>query len=97
MLDQFNCIFFKVVDEMQLDKMAQHPFLLFSSARNDQTKIGDRQQSVPYFFTAVMEQHFFLNVNNCLNTKTYSYLETSGGQSSKPYLNFVPFFNTRVN
>ncbi len=29
-----------------------------------------------------MEQHTFINVNNCLNTNIYSYLETSGGQSS---------------
>jgi hypothetical protein len=32
-----------------------------------------------------------------LNTNIYSYLETSGGQSSNPYLNVVHFFNTRVN
>ncbi len=29
-------------------------------------------------------------VNSCLNINIYYYLETSGGQSSKPYLNFVP-------
>ncbi len=39
----------------------------------------------------------FKNVSNCLNTNIYSYLETSGGQSSNPYLNVVHFFNTRVN
>jgi hypothetical protein len=39
----------------------------------------------------------FKNVNNALNTNIYSYLETSGGQSSNPYLNVVHFFNTRVN
>jgi hypothetical protein len=44
-----------------------------------------------------MEQHTFKNVNNCLNTSIYSYLETSGGQSSDPYLNVVHFFNTRAN
>ncbi len=44
----------------------------------------------------VMEQRTFRNVNNCLNTNIYSYLETSGGQSSNPYLNAVHFFNTRV-
>jgi hypothetical protein len=44
-----------------------------------------------------MEQHTLKNVNNCLNTSIYSYLETSGGQSSYPYLNVVHFFNTRVN
>ncbi len=37
------------------------------------------------------------NVNNCLNTNIYSYLGTSGGQSSNPYLNVVHFFNTRVD
>jgi hypothetical protein len=31
------------------------------------------------------------NVKNCLNTNIYSYLETSGGQSSNIYLNFVHF------
>jgi len=44
-----------------------------------------------------MEQHTFKNINNCLNTNIYSYLETSGGHSSNPYLNVVHFFNTRVN
>jgi hypothetical protein len=31
-----------------------------------------------------MEQHPFKNVNNCLNSNIYSYLETSGGLSSNP-------------
>ena len=44
-----------------------------------------------------MEQHTFKNVNNCLNINIYSYLETSGGQSSNLYLNVVHFFYTRVN
>ncbi len=39
-----------------------------------------------------MEQHALKNVNNCLNTNIYSYFETSGGQSSYPYLNVVHFF-----
>jgi hypothetical protein len=39
----------------------------------------------------------FKNVNNCLNTNIYSYLETSGGQTSNLYLNIVHFFNTSVN
>ncbi len=34
---------------------------------------------------------------HCLNTNIYSYLETSGGQSSNLYLNVVHFFNTSVN
>ncbi len=46
---------------------------------------------------SAMEQHTFKNVNNCLNTNTYSYLETSGGQSSNSYFNAVHFFNTCVS
>jgi len=37
------------------------------------------------------------NVNNCLNTNIYFYLETSGGQSSNLYLIAVHFFNTSIN
>ncbi len=37
------------------------------------------------------------NINNCLNTKIDSYLETSGGQNYNLYLNVVHFFNTSVN
>jgi hypothetical protein len=44
-----------------------------------------------------MEEHAFKNVNNCLNTKIYSYLETSGGQSSNLNLKVVHFFNTIRN
>jgi hypothetical protein len=44
-----------------------------------------------------MEQHALKNVNNCLNTNIYSYLETSGGQSSNPFLNVVTFLSTNVN
>jgi hypothetical protein len=44
-----------------------------------------------------MEQHTLKNVNNCLNTSIYSYLETSCGQSSYLYLNVVHFFNTSAN
>ncbi len=42
-----------------------------------------------------MEQHTLENVNNYLKTNIYSYLETSGGQSSNLYLNAVQFFNTQ--
>ncbi len=44
-----------------------------------------------------MEQRILENVNNCMNTNIYSYLETSGNQSYILYLNVVNFFNTRVN
>jgi hypothetical protein len=39
----------------------------------------------------------FKNVNNCLDTNIYSYLETSDGQGSNLFLNAVHFFSTRVN
>jgi len=39
----------------------------------------------------------FKNVNSCSNTNINSHLETSGGQSSKLYLNVVHFFNASVN
>jgi hypothetical protein len=44
-----------------------------------------------------MKEHRALkNVNNYWNTNIYSYLETSVGQSSIPYLNVVHFFNTSL-
>ncbi len=46
---------------------------------------------------SAMEQRASKNVNNCFNTNIYTYLETSGGQSSNFYLNVVHFFNTSVN
>ncbi len=46
---------------------------------------------------SLMEQHALKNVNNCLNTNIYSYLETSGGQNSDPYLNVVHCLNTRAD
>ncbi len=44
-----------------------------------------------------MEQRALKNIHNWMNTNIYSYLETSGGQSSILYLNVVHFFNTGVN
>jgi hypothetical protein len=44
-----------------------------------------------------VEQRALKNVINCLNTNIFSYLETSGGQSSNLCLNVVHFFNTSVN
>jgi hypothetical protein len=44
-----------------------------------------------------MEQRTLKNVNNCLNTDIYFYLETYVGQSSNLYLNVVHFFHTSVN
>jgi hypothetical protein len=42
-----------------------------------------------------MEKHILKNVNNCLNTNIYSYLETSGGQSSNLFLNVGSFFQNQ--
>ncbi len=56
--------------------------------------------AAPLFCTnnsRAMEQYALKNLNNCLNTNIYSYLETSGGQSSNLYLNVGHFFNTRVD
>jgi hypothetical protein len=39
----------------------------------------------------IMEQCALKIVNNCFNTNIYSYLETSGGQSSNLYLNVGSF------
>jgi hypothetical protein len=38
-----------------------------------------------------MEQHALRNVNNCLNTNIYSYLEISGGQSLNLFLSLFIF------
>ncbi len=45
---------------------------------------------------AAMEQHTLKIVSNCFYNNIYSYLETSGGQSSNLYLNVVHFLNTSV-
>ncbi len=42
-------------------------------------------------FARRMEQRTLKNVNNYLNTSIYSYLETSGGESSNLYLNVMHF------
>jgi hypothetical protein len=54
-------------------------------------------QKYRHHFRVVNGTARFENVKHCLNTNIYSYLETSGGQSSNLYLNVVYFFNTSVN
>jgi hypothetical protein len=44
-----------------------------------------------------MEEHTLESKNNCLNTNIYSYLKTSGGEGSNPYLNVVHSLNTRAD
>ncbi len=48
-------------------------------------------------YFAMYFENVLKNVNNCLNTNIYSYLETSGGQSPIQHLNVVQFLNTRAN
>ncbi len=57
----------------------------------------DKFSIFPFFFIkSINLKHLALKgVNNCLNTNIYSYLETSGGQSSNLYLNVV-LFSTAV-
>ncbi len=47
-------------------------------------------------YSESMEQLALENENNHWNTNIYSYLETSGGQSSHLYINVVHFFNISV-
>ncbi len=44
----------------------------------------------------VMEKHALKNVNSHCNANIFSYLQTSGGQSSYLHLTVVHFFNTSV-
>ncbi len=44
-----------------------------------------------------MEQRALKNVNDCLNSNIYSYLETSGGKIYNLYLNVIHFLNTSLN
>jgi hypothetical protein len=44
-----------------------------------------------------MEKRTLKSLINCLNTNIYSYLGTSGGQSSNLYLNVDHFLDTSVN
>jgi hypothetical protein len=45
----------------------------------------------------LMGQRTLKNVNNCLITNIYSYLETSGGKSYNLHLSVVHFFNASLN
>ncbi len=56
---------------------------------------GDNPINSPH--TSINWTTSIKNVNNCLDTNIYSFLETPGGQSSYLYLNVVHFFNTSVN
>jgi len=64
-----------------------HECCLFSNKKLNVRDSGD----VP------KEQPTLKNVNNCLKTNIFSYLETSGGKSYNLYFNVVHFFNTSDN
>jgi len=55
----------------------------------------EHQRKVVQIINLYNGEHALRNINNCLNTNIYSYLETSGGQSSHAYLNVVHFFSAR--
>jgi hypothetical protein len=61
------------------------------------TPLERRSKLRPHSATIVLEQRASKNVNNSLNTRIYSCLETSGSQSSNLHLNVVHFFNAIVN
>jgi hypothetical protein len=61
------------------------------SAKYHGTDTINRLESLP------IEQNAVKNVSSCMKRNIYSYLETSGGQKSNPYLNVAQFLNTRAD
>ncbi len=45
----------------------------------------------------LLKNNITARFKKCLNSNTYSYLDTSSGQSSNLHLSVVHFFNTSVN
>jgi hypothetical protein len=79
-------------------------FFSFLAAANNSTKETNKAGGTCHWSVYLtqmsmraMEQRALKNVNKHLNTNIYTYLETSGGQSSNLYLNAVHFFNTSIN
>jgi hypothetical protein len=79
---------------MMVKTLSNHLFFCQYQNNADLTMMVLNEQS--YVNSSFNGTARFKNVNNSLNTNLYSYLETSGGQISNPYLNVVQFFNTRV-
>ncbi len=73
----------------------KHSSLLGSLKSNEEIEYGTDFPSVLCLTVGLavvtMEQHTLRNVNDYLNNNIYSYLETSGGQSSNIYLKVVIF------
>jgi hypothetical protein len=86
-------------DSVMVDRQLSVKCLLglspsFLSVKSAVRHLDIGQQSPHHFFmrwhmflipnTVLIEQHALKNINNCINTNIYSYLETSGGQSPNP-------------
>jgi len=87
---------------MEIGQKLKSLYLITTKQPNLKLKINPSKLkgSFPNAFifpNKAMGQAILIIVNNCLNTNIYSYLETSGVQSSNLYLNVVHFFNSRVN
>jgi hypothetical protein len=84
-----------VVSCLERDVKFKSLILILSAFFVDNHSARDISRSRDNYIIS-MEQHSLINVNNGFNTKIYSNLKTSGGQSSILYLN-VHFLNTSVN
>jgi hypothetical protein len=84
-------------EEHDFDDVEQED-LISPDSNKANTKPGDNfaAAAFPNLLADSKDQYTIKNLNNCLNTNIYSYLKTSGGQSSNSYLNAVHFFNTWV-
>ena len=91
----FNCVAIFDLIGVILDILQFVIFLFLVSLFNCVT--ASQVQFSYFLFLLPMDQRALKNVSNYLNTNIYSYLETSGGQSSNLYLNVAHFFNTIVN
>ncbi len=75
-------VLYSISDTLQQQKFAESIFPAVNppgELNKDPTIWLDGAKPPPIH---LMEQHALRSVDNCLNTNIYSYLETSGGQSS---------------
>ncbi len=91
----FNCVATFDLIGVILDILQFVIFLFLVSLFNCVT--ASQVQFSYFLFLLPMDQRALKNVTNYLNTNIYSYLETSGGQSSNLFLNIAHFLNTIVN
>ncbi len=69
-------------------------FTIFALTKFSLEKLSFAKFVCKVFCFITMEHHTSKNVHNFCITDSYSYLETSGGQSSNLYLNVFHFLNT---